>query len=90
MDNRSDTGHRRDHELAAPLGRPTSGRLVVRPKAARLTVRGDPTMTDLYRASFESPAPTVYVRGGTITIHYPGWPGSPNSVPCSARDQAAR
>ena len=44
MDKGSDTRHRWDHELAAPLGRVASGRLVIGPKAARLTVRGDPAM----------------------------------------------
>jgi hypothetical protein len=71
MDNTSDTRRRRDHELAAPLGRVASGRLVIGPRAARLTVRGDPTMADLYRASFESPPPAVQVQGGTVTVRYP-------------------
>jgi hypothetical protein len=62
---------RRGHELAAPLGRAASGRLVVRPKAAHLTVRGDPAMADLYRASIEAPPPTVRVQDGTVTVHYP-------------------
>lgn len=71
MDKGSDTRHRWDHELAAPLGRVDSGRLVIGPKAARLTVRGDPTMADLCRTSFESPPPTVKVQGGTVTVWYP-------------------
>ena len=71
MDNTSDTRRRRDHELAAPLGRVASGRLVIGPRAARLTVRGDPAMADLYRASFESPPPDVRVQGGTVTVRYP-------------------
>jgi hypothetical protein len=66
-----DTSDRADRQLAAPLGQVTSGRLVVKPAAAHLTVSGDPKMTDLYRASFESPAPTVRVQGGTVTVHYP-------------------
>jgi hypothetical protein len=69
MEKGSDT--RRDRTLAAPLGRATSGRLVIRPAAARLAVRGDPTMTDLYRASFEPPPPAVDVQDGTVTIRYP-------------------
>jgi hypothetical protein len=71
MDKGSDTRHRWDHELAAPLGRVASGRLVIGPKAARLTVRGDPAMAELCRASFESPPPTVKVQGGTVTVRYP-------------------
>ena len=71
MYERNDTRHLRDHEVAAPLGQVISGRLVVRPKAARLTVHGDPSTSDLYRASFDSPAPSVKVQGGTVTVHYP-------------------
>jgi hypothetical protein len=66
-----DTSHRATSQLAAPLGQATSGRLVVRPAAAHLTVSGDPAMTDLYRASFEPPAPTVRAQAGTVTVHYP-------------------
>lgn len=54
MYERNDTRHLRDDELAAPLGQVTSGRLVVRPNAAHLTIHGDPSMSDLYRASFDS------------------------------------
>jgi hypothetical protein len=42
MDKGSDTRHRWDHELAAPLGRAASGRLVIGPKAARLTCAATP------------------------------------------------
>jgi hypothetical protein len=67
-----DTSHHpEDRLLAAPLGQATSGRLVVKPAAAHLTVRADPAMTDLYRASFESPGPTVRSQGGTVTVNYP-------------------
>ena len=69
MDN--EARKRGDHKLADPLGQATSGRLVVRPDAVHLTVRGDPTMADLYQASFESPAPSVRVHGGTVTLRYP-------------------
>jgi uncharacterized protein (TIGR02246 family) len=89
MGEGSDT-RRRDRELAAPLGQATSGRLVLKPGAARLTVRGDPTMTDLYRASFDSPAPTVRVQGGTSPSTTPALPGSATCARCSARDRAAR
>jgi hypothetical protein len=77
-----DAGQRSDRQLAAPLGQTTSGRLVVKPAAAHLTVSGDPTMTDLYRASFESPAPTVRVQGGTVTVHYPrmAWLTDPRAL----------
>jgi hypothetical protein len=71
MSERNDTRRRRDQETAAPLGQATSGRLVVRPSAAHLSVDGDPSMHDLYRASFDAPAPSVKVQGGTVTVHYP-------------------
>jgi hypothetical protein len=61
----------RDREHAAPLGRVASGRLVIGPRAAQLAVRGDPSMADLYRASFESPVPAVKVQRGTVTLRYP-------------------
>jgi hypothetical protein len=71
MHERNDIRQLRDDELAAPLGQVTSGRLVVRPNAAHLTIHGDPSMSDLYRASFDSPAPSVKVQGGSVTVHYP-------------------
>jgi hypothetical protein len=81
MDKASET-RRRGHELAAPLGRAASGRLVVRPRAAHLTVHGDPAMADLYRASFESPPPTVRVKDGTVTVNYTSmaWLGDPRRL----------
>jgi hypothetical protein len=89
MDKRSDIRDRWDHELAAPLGRVASGRLVIGPRAARLTVRGDPTMADLYRASFESPPPTVTVRGAPSASGTAVWRGSAILALCSARRRAA-
>jgi len=71
MDKASDLGHRWDHQLAAPLGRVASGRLVIGPKAARLSVRGDPAMAELYQARFQSPPPAVQVQGGAVTVRYP-------------------
>ena len=80
--------HHHDHtrsgqdELAAPLGQATSGRLLIEPGAAHLTVRGDPTMTDLYRAHFSPPPPRVRVHGGTVTLHYPrmAWLRDPRTL----------
>jgi hypothetical protein len=72
MQREHDTGHHlEDRPMAAPLGQATGGRLVIKPAAARLTVRSDATMPDLYRASFESPGPTVRSQGGTVTVNYP-------------------
>jgi DNA-binding MarR family transcriptional regulator len=59
----------------APVGGVTSGRLVFLSGAPRMTVRGDPTLTQLYRAKFAGPVPRMRVRGGVVTVSYPrfGW-----------------
>jgi hypothetical protein len=57
-------------ELAAPIGPTTAGRLVIKPDAAHLTIRGDRGMTDLYRAGFESPSPNVRVQDGNLTVTF--------------------
>jgi hypothetical protein len=57
-------------ELAAPIGATTAGRLVIKPDAAHLTIRGDRGMTDLYRAGFEAPSPHVRVQDGNVTVTY--------------------
>jgi hypothetical protein len=80
--------HHHDHtrsgqdELAAPLGQATSGRLLIAPGASHLTVRGDPTTTDLYRAHFPPPPPRVRVHSGTVTLHYPrmAWLRDPRTL----------
>ncbi|MFI5258969.1 MAG: MarR family winged helix-turn-helix transcriptional regulator [Candidatus Limnocylindrales bacterium] len=60
---------------AAPVGGVTSGRLVFLSGAPRITVRGDSTLTELYRARFAGPVPRMRVRGGVVTVSYPrfGW-----------------
>ncbi len=65
---------RKGVEFAAPLGSLRSGRLVFASGASRLTVRADPSMTDLYRARFEGQAPRVGAEDGTVTIRYPRSP----------------
>jgi DNA-binding MarR family transcriptional regulator len=57
-------------DFSAPLGSRTEGRLVFVSGVSRLTIRADPSMQELYRASFEGPAPNVRVENGTVTIHY--------------------
>jgi DNA-binding MarR family transcriptional regulator len=59
----------------ARVGGVTSGRLVFLSGAPRITVRGDATLTELYRASFAGPVPRMRVRGGVVTVAYPhlGW-----------------
>ena len=60
---------------AAPVGAVTIGRLVFLSGAPRISVRGDPTLTELYRAKFAGPVPRMRVRGGVVTVTYPrfGW-----------------
>ncbi len=60
---------------AAPIGGVTSGRLVFLSGAPRITVRGDPSLRELYRARFAGPVPRMRVRGGVVTVSYPrfGW-----------------
>jgi DNA-binding MarR family transcriptional regulator len=60
---------------AAPVGGVTSGRLVFVSGAPNITVRGDTSLRDLYRARFEGPIPRMRVRGGVVTVGYPrlGW-----------------
>jgi hypothetical protein len=62
---------RQGSEFAAPLGSAKSGRLVFASGASRLTVRADPSMTDLYRVRPERTVPTVRTQEGTVTIRYP-------------------
>lgn len=82
MHETPDTRHRHNHELAAPLDQATSGRLIIGPKAAQLAIGADPTLTDLYRATFETPPPTVHVQDGTVTLHYPrlAWLTEPGAL----------
>jgi DNA-binding MarR family transcriptional regulator len=60
---------------AAPVGGVTSGRLIFLSGAPRISVRGDPSLGELYRAKFAGPVPRMRVRGGIVTVSYPrlGW-----------------
>jgi hypothetical protein len=60
--------------VSAPLGWVRSGRLVFASGASNVTILGDPAMPDLYRARFEGRAPTVGVRGDTVTVRHPTFP----------------
>jgi len=60
-----------DGDFSAPLGDVGSGRLVVSSGGTLLTLRADPGMTELYRASFAGTVPEVKAEGGTVTIRYP-------------------
>jgi hypothetical protein len=63
-------GQHQGTEFAAPLGSLRSGRLIFASGAAWVTVRVDPSITDLYRARFEGRTPRVGVEDGTVTIRY--------------------
>jgi DNA-binding MarR family transcriptional regulator len=52
----------------APLEGVTAGRLEFTKGAARVNLRGDGSLTELYRATFEGPAPEITVKGGTVTV----------------------
>jgi DNA-binding MarR family transcriptional regulator len=60
---------------AAPVGGVSSGRLIFLSGAPRISVRGDPSLKELYRAKFAGPVPRMRVRGGVVTVSYPrlGW-----------------
>jgi DNA-binding MarR family transcriptional regulator len=55
-------------EASAPLGGVTAGRLSFTKGAARVDIRGDDALPDLYRAAFEGQPPDISVHGGDITI----------------------
>jgi DNA-binding MarR family transcriptional regulator len=55
-------------EASAPLSGVPAGRLNFTKGAAKVDIRGDAALTDLYRARFEGPPPEVSVHGGDVTI----------------------
>lgn len=55
-------------EASAPLGDIVTGRLEFNKGAAKVSIRGDAALDELYRARFEGPAPDVSVHGGTVVI----------------------
>jgi DNA-binding MarR family transcriptional regulator len=56
--------------FAAPVAGVTLGRLVFLSAVPAMTIRGDRTLADLYRASFQGPIPRVRVRAGVVTVRY--------------------
>jgi DNA-binding MarR family transcriptional regulator len=56
--------------FAAPVGGVTVGRLVFLSAVPSMAIRGDRTLADLYRASFQGPIPRVRVRAGVVTVRY--------------------
>ncbi len=57
-----------DVQSHAPLKGVTAGRLEFTKGAARVNLRGDSSLTELYRATFEGPAPEITVSGGIVTV----------------------
>ncbi len=57
--------------FSAPLEGQESGRLIVSSGIARLHVRVDEGMAELYQARFQGPVPGVKVKDGAVTIRYP-------------------
>ena len=57
-----------DVQSHASLEGVTAGRLEFTKGAARVNLRGDGSLTELYRATFEGPAPEITVRGGVVTV----------------------
>jgi len=55
-------------EASAPLGDIVAGRLDFSKGAAKVSIRGDAPLDQLYRARFDGPAPDVSVHGGTVVI----------------------
>ena len=46
----------------------SAGRLEFTKGAAKVVLRGDPSLTELYRARFDGPVPEVTVNGGTVVV----------------------
>lgn len=67
---RAESGGDGGGELSGPLGRLKSGRLIFANGTLRLNLRAASGMDDLYRASFEGPAPKVEAEDGTVTVRY--------------------
>jgi DNA-binding MarR family transcriptional regulator len=61
-------GKDRPAQSSAPLGTAAAGRLEFTKGAARVNLRGDSSLTELYRATFEGPAPEITVSGGIVTV----------------------
>ncbi len=57
-------------EASAPLAGILNGRLQISKGASRVTINGDPQLTELYTARFEGAPPDVHVAGGTVNIQH--------------------
>jgi DNA-binding MarR family transcriptional regulator len=61
-------GEKEPATSSAPLDGVTAGRLEFTKGAAKVTLRGEPALTELYRAAFGGPVPEITVSGGTVTV----------------------
>ena len=56
-------------QSSAPLGSVSAGRLEFTKGAAKVYIKGDPSLTaDLYQASFVGPVPEITVNGNTVLV----------------------
>ena len=55
-------------ESSAPVGPAEAARLEFSRGAARIVLRGDASLTELYRARFQGSPPDIAVRGNTVTM----------------------
>jgi hypothetical protein len=55
-------------QSSAPLGGATAGRLEFTKGAAKVSLKGDPALGDLYQARFVGPVPEITVGGGTVVV----------------------
>ena len=61
-------GKDRPAQSSAPLGSASAGRLEFTKGAAKVSLKGDPALTDLYQASFVGPVPEITVNGNTVVV----------------------
>jgi DNA-binding MarR family transcriptional regulator len=61
-------GTDRPAQSSAPLGSASAGRLEFTKGAAKVSLKGDPALSDLYQASFVGPVPEISVGGGTVVV----------------------
>ncbi len=57
-------------EFSAPLAKVDRASFYFVKGISRLSLRGDPTLKDLYRGRFDGQAPEVSVRGNTVAMQY--------------------
>jgi DNA-binding MarR family transcriptional regulator len=61
-------GKDRPAQSSAPLGGASAGRLEFTKGAAKVSLKGDPALSDLYQASFVGPVPEITVNGNTVVV----------------------